>query len=263
MVPRFCLRCEGTFDDHQKLNYTCRCLEGHALCFPCSENLRYSEARKLFGFAHYLDVKKHHPDDVKEWDEHIQKRQREITDFENTVIEPNYFYFKEGDNNDRYLNMGKILDQHRGVKHRGCWISEEYDQTYLPEEVQNRWEDGAKIQSERGTIHRPHDIIYQIRTPINTVFELRSHGEALVFKTDLVQNEPFALKLPLCACIYSEVYFDFTPKTSFEYTYIDIRCSGSPLEAYLTTTNMVVPENNIKIYMGLLGPFDRRYFRYE
>ncbi len=230
-MPRTCLKCQEEFSDYAQLNYTCRCYENHALCFPCSEDLRYSEARELFGIDHYLDVKKYHADDVQKWVEQGRHQKRLQQEFEEYFIKPNLVQH----NGWTYLEIGKILEEYRGVKSA---------------EVEQRWEEGIMIQGKQGRINRRRDIIYQIRTPIDTTFTLCAI-ENPIFNKELKKHQPFTLKLPICCCAYSEIRFIFEPETTFEYTHIDM-FTDPALCKYRHNQNILVLENNLAVTNSML-----------
>nr|QBK86119.1 MAG: hypothetical protein LCMAC101_07140 [Marseillevirus LCMAC101] len=254
-----CLKCHEEFSDKTKLNYTCRCYTNHALCFPCSKDLRYTEARELFGFQHRLDVKEYHADDLEEWREKGRQKRREQEDFENKYIKPNYLVLHPDLSSvEKYLNVGNIFKEYFGEEHMSTRIPEKYEFTFVPEEVPNRWEKGKQNNRVLGRIH---DIIHQIRTPIDTIFTMSENGND-IFRTKLKKDEPFELNLPIR---YSNVYFSFQPETTFEYTYIDLWeggwFDGDPLNKYINNI-LVNPDSNILISEGVLRPLDKHIKEY-
>nr|QBK86249.1 MAG: hypothetical protein LCMAC102_00440 [Marseillevirus LCMAC102] len=97
----------------------------------------------------------------------------------------------------------------------------EYDYTYEPTEVQNRWE-----KQKQGRISRRHDVIHQIRTPIDTEFTMIVTTFNEIFRQSLKKDEPFMLNIPLYNVPYSEIVFQFDPLTDYEYTFIVLARGG-------------------------------------
>ena len=150
----------------------------------------------------------------------------------------------------RLLNIGEILKTYRGIKNINSATPEEYNYTYEPKEVKNRWE-----KQKQGRVSRRHDIIHQIRTPIDTKFTLIGNGKD-IFRKSLKKDEPFMLNLPVSYMQYSEVVFQFDPPTDYEMTYIDLckDMSGygdhpDPLANYMQQ-DLVVPDNGFCVIGG-------------
>jgi hypothetical protein len=191
-----CLICKKTFDDRKDLNYTCRCSEGHAVCFGCSENKRYADIQDLFGYSHRLCVKTYHEDDLAAWHQEARERAEKDLKFKEEYILPNL------DTSHR-LNIEEIFKTYKGVKHVTGAIGEEYDYTYLPEEVDDRWETATQPA-------RKHDVIHQILVPEDTTLTMVSNNKEIM-RAELKENEPFTLNLPIRWCLYSMISFKFEP----------------------------------------------------
>ncbi len=142
----------------------------------------------------------------------LNEQRRKINTFNLKYIKPNL--------KGIFLNVGEIFKTYRGQKHMSTLMSE-YDYTYEPTEVQNRWE-----KQKQGRISRRHDVIHQIRTPIDTEFTMIVTTFNEIFRQSLKKDEPFMLNIPLYNVPYSEIVFQFDPLTDYEYTFIVLARGG-------------------------------------
>nr|QBK86250.1 MAG: hypothetical protein LCMAC102_00450 [Marseillevirus LCMAC102] len=157
------------------------------------------------------------------------------------------------------LNVGEIFKTYRGIKHLNN-LMPEYNYTYEPTEVQNRWE-----KKKSGIINHCHchDIVHQIRTPIDTKFTMTGNFST-VFEKNLKKDEPFMLNLPLYALHHRHclVEFLFDPPTDYEQTFIDIEqtwCANKlnlDLVADYAGHILVVPDNGFFTSNGVLARLD-------
>lgn len=243
----YCIKCDNIFSDRLDLNYTCRCHVGHAICFECSKDIRYKDARQLFGYSHYLDVKQYHEDDLLEWNAEVDLIKQKNSEFKDIYIDPNT-------DEKGYLNIEEIFKTYKGEEHRNLSTSKKYNWLYKPEEVCNRWYKASEI-------NRTHNVIYQIRTPIDTEFTLISNGLE-VLKVKLKANVPFKLCMPMMSLPYTRLETQFVPKVDeFEFTGIDIWAgfgASDPLHKYMMRRDLLIPSLNLLIHQGVLIPLNKK-----
>jgi len=244
----YCIICKNNFTDRSMLNYTCRCFSNHAICYPCSESIRYNEARELFGPSHYLDVRQYHPDDISDWKSELEQMRKRHDDFKKIYIDPN-----TGD--DGFINLEEITKTYHGEEHRNSDVSEKYDWTYKPEEVCLRWE------KHKGSLSRNMSIIYQIKIPIDSTFTLVGNNEKLLVR-DMKANTPFTLNLPIYFIPYTQIEFVFDPPVEeYEYTSIHVwhgYGESDPLYNFLRRNKLCIPSLNLAVREGFLCNYKKQ-----